>query len=76
MKKEVKLGYTLREETFAEECFAISRFLEKIAKFFSREIFLMHKSRKFILAKKLRKKIKLARVKKSKNLKKICAKTD
>ena len=43
---------TLKEETFAEETFAISRFLAKFAKVCSREIFVIYKSRKFILAKK------------------------
>ena len=49
----VRYFYTLKEETFA-----ISRFLGKFAKVCSREIFVIYKSRKFILAK----------VKKSKNL--------
>ena len=39
---------TLREETF------VSRFLAKFAKVCSREIFVIYKSRKFILAKKIR----------------------
>ena len=39
--------HTLKEETFA-----ISRFLPKFAKVCSREIFVIYKSRKFILAKK------------------------
>ena len=43
-------GLTLKEETFAEETFAISRFLAKFAKVCSREIFVNYKSRKFILA--------------------------
>ena len=43
---------TLKEETFPEETFAISRFSAKFAKVCSREIFVIYKSRKFILAKK------------------------
>ena len=54
--------YTLKEETFA-----ISRFLAQFAKVCSREIFVIYKSRKFILAKK-NKSFRLAKVKKSKNL--------
>ena len=50
-----KLFNTLREETtFADESFAISRFLAQFAKVCSREIFVIYKSRKFILAKKIR----------------------
>ena len=47
-----KAIHTLKEETFAEETFAISRFLAKFAKVCSREIFVNYKSRKFILAEK------------------------
>ena len=46
--------YTLKEESFAEESFAISRFLAQFAKVCSREIFVIYKSPKFILAKKIR----------------------
>ena len=46
--------YALRKETFAEETFVISRFLAKFAKVCSREIFVIYKSRKFILAIKIR----------------------
>ena len=45
---------TLKEETFAEESFAILRFLAKFAKVCSREIFVIYKLRKFILAEKIR----------------------
>ena len=45
---------TLRTETLAEESFAISRFLAQFTKVCSREIFVIYKSRKFILAKKIR----------------------
>ena len=64
--KRVTVWTTLKEETFAEETFAISRFLAKFAKVCSREIFVIYKSRKFILAKK--KSFRLAKVKKPKNL--------
>ena len=57
---------TLKEETFAEGTFAISRFLAKFAKVCSREIFVIYKSQKFILAKK--KSFRLAKVKKPKNI--------
>ena len=40
--------------TLRGESFAISRFLAKFAKVCSREIFVIYKSRKFILAKKIR----------------------
>ena len=56
---------TLKEETFAEETFAISRFLAKFAKVCSREIFVIYKSRKFILARKK----KVLDSRKSRNLK-------
>ena len=55
---------TLKQETFAEETFAISRFLAKFAKVCSREIFFIYKSQKFILAKK-----KSFRLAKSRDLK-------
>ena len=48
-------GHTLKEETLSEETFAISQFLAKFAKVCSREIFLIYKSRKFILARKKKK---------------------
>ena len=43
--------YTLKEETFAEETFAISRIFGKIAKVYSCEKSQRIHSRKFILAK-------------------------
>ena len=51
---EVKniLPYSSLSDTLKEETFAISRFLAKLAKVCSREIFVNYKSRKFILAKK------------------------
>ena len=45
---------TLREGCSAEESFAISRFLAQFAKVCSREIFVIYKSRKFFLPKKIR----------------------
>ena len=44
------ISITLKEETFAEETFAISRFFAEFAKVCSGEIFVIYKSRKFILA--------------------------
>ena len=48
-KKEKKKHYLI---TLKEETFAISRFLAQFAKVYSREIFVIYISRKFILAKK------------------------
>ena len=45
---------TLRTETLAEESLAISRFLAQFAKVCSRKIFVIYKSRKFILTNKIR----------------------
>ena len=60
-------SYTLREETFAEETFAISRFLAQFAKVCSREIFVIYKPRN-LFSRKKKKSFRLAKVKKSKNL--------